>query len=980
MTGNGDDVPGQHGASDNVFVGLMEECGATPADQGNWQLRDNISPFTFSERLRLRLRNNRPLLNRFVDDFSLLMDDPQTFARMLADATAADSQGATAAQPILRHVAPSCTLRLVEKLAEFVPEDMGPIKSNVPRKIIRQLCWLDHIVAPSDMVEKIIEVIQVCCIEVQREIITSIPEIVIDSDHKRISICLMGLMSQNDQLAQVILDTLTSLSMDEDILAAVRDECINKLDTATIDMLPVILRFLLNIATAESATMILRRIRTHLQIDSIAHILALEAREIEQGRSKGKKAERFPQALILASHRKKAQALIKKKAVTGDITAKLIKKMLASHGCSIQSYFTCLLGIADFLMSTALDCCNELCIEFYIRLFQTSDASGRQQVIGALATHIGTGLEFNISVSLLVLLELSRTAPESVTPFSIFIKSILDYLDKLNVSNVRKFFEVLSNLAVLSDNESFDTQTVNQLISFESSILTDLHIVIRKQLGSLDRKYKHVGVLGAAVLIQKLAEKGKMSPHTFQQAQQIFETTVSSCRHSMSCLCIVFDELAFLVSQERLHDRFVKWLRKRVFDSFVDMFILEDDEYKQASERISATRDQHERLVLPLSKWMEVELVQTCELAATSKEKVPLSLLLPAGVVMFERKDSLELNSEFDVPARHAVCTAIFQAINWFREILNCFSAAADEQCAQICLARVGHILELERYLQSILLTLPGWLPPMLLEESASSNTNMNFGTRSSNVVLRGSDSRLFDEDSFASSSSLKEKSRKGPKGHVAKNASARVLPLLLEIKDLRPYMRELEMSVFDLLIHNSTSEEASLTHVELEFLFTDLAAKVEYHFGIKGRQIGRKPQVTRPDLEIISRFAPRIVFEKIVGFMPGVCKILETVGNALREIAMDEDATLGVTDQPLMSVFETIMNILTSLLKWPGAFDYIARFEKCLATAEAAVSLLHVLVALHELVPHNERTLLKLRFFSKSFVNREWKNASSIK
>ncbi|KAI8927201.1 Fanconi anaemia protein FancD2 nuclease-domain-containing protein [Entophlyctis helioformis] len=1174
------------GHAGNVFVQLVQEAGLQPSAnvEGGWRLVGR-SPFGFGEQLQRLVRDSASSLeaaiDRFMGGFDALLDDPDMLVGLLSEVGRDETQGtlaraSAAGAGVLQQTSavrmllsvdilqPHVIRRLVERLAEFTGQNRsGQAGANIPKMIIKQLRWLDHVWRPDEMVDKLIEVLQVSATEIQIEIIGSIPEIVVDSAHQRISLCLIETMNQSPELTNTILDTLTSLTMDDDSLATVREACIAKLESADLDALPVILRFLLQLITPDTAVSSIKRIRIHLDMDAVAQILAIEANDIEEGRSKGKKPERQLQTLLLesirtsfqarpflqdawmriisdvesaamlrpldmlvliviyslsTSHRKKSQIAIKRKAMGGELTPSLIKRTIASHGSSIQSFFPSILGIADYMMSTALECCHSLCIELYIHLFNTSDAYGRQQVIGSLVTHIGTGIEFNIGASLGILLELSRTVPETVTPFSIFIKSILDYLDQLGIANIRKLFEVLSNLAMLSDSESFDATLADQVISFESSLLTDLHIVIRKQLGSVERKYKQIGVLGSVVLIQKLAAKDKMSQHALKQAQQIYETTVSSCRQSLSCLCMVYDELAFLVAQGRLHERFIKWLRKRIFDSFITLFLFDDAETKDACDLIESAHQDSPRQIQSPDKWMELEkcdcavrlyplalrlvdvaqvqdkthepdatadlatephlilllcskfkLVQACERVTTRAEDNPLNLLLGAGLVLFARKDANELNVEMDPAGRHALCSSLFQAINWLREILNCFSGSADEATARQCLVRVGHILEIERYLQSLLHSLPGWIPPSLIEEVSSHGRPVREQPVST-VCITTAGLLADDADAFMTpeTSPVKPRGRFGGKaGGTKSGGKAKTMPTLWDMGDLRPLMREFDLSVFGLLVHDSAGDDdgdgAALTPTELEFLLSDLVDKVEFHFGQRSRAgvtssvsaagpsagpgsssasvigtaagggnsggsvtgtlggVGRKAaKVGRAEVELIGRLSARAVFTKIVDILPGICMTLEKIGNGLRElIGDDEDAVVGVVDQPLLNVFELIMRMLAMLLRWPslqdttlkderrqflhvlssrtllvdassasltheqmvaGAFDYVARFEKCLVTGEAAASLQTVLVAMYDLAPASEPMLRKLQFFSKSFVCRSWRDGSSMK
>jgi len=55
---------------------------------------------------------------------------------------------------------------------------------NIPRLILNQFRWLEYVVKPLDLTKKLIEMIGITPLNIQREIILSIPEIVSDNQHR----------------------------------------------------------------------------------------------------------------------------------------------------------------------------------------------------------------------------------------------------------------------------------------------------------------------------------------------------------------------------------------------------------------------------------------------------------------------------------------------------------------------------------------------------------------------------------------------------------------------------------------------------------------------------------------------------------------------------------------------------------------------------------------------------------------------------
>lgn len=84
----------------------------------------------------------------------------------------------------------------------------------------------------------------------------------------------------------------------------------------------------------------------------------------------------------------------------------------------------------------------------YISAFKSTDVYYKQEIIGALVTHIGSGIEVEINVALEVLLHLVKADVNSVIPYNVFIKGILDYLDNLSIYQNRTLFDIFSILAL----------------------------------------------------------------------------------------------------------------------------------------------------------------------------------------------------------------------------------------------------------------------------------------------------------------------------------------------------------------------------------------------------------------------------------------------------------------------------------------------------------------------------------------------------
>jgi hypothetical protein len=159
---------------------------------------------------------------------------------------------------------------LADLLMEKLPEYMNPQSSSsssrqyaatgqasTPELILSQLRWLDIVYDARGISLKLLEVVNVCPDNIKRDVIAAIPEIVDDSSHKEIVETLTIMMNENSELTVPILDALSNLSLPPRLAAAVRTEVLSTLSSASLDDLPVVIRFVLQSADKESAIQVI---------------------------------------------------------------------------------------------------------------------------------------------------------------------------------------------------------------------------------------------------------------------------------------------------------------------------------------------------------------------------------------------------------------------------------------------------------------------------------------------------------------------------------------------------------------------------------------------------------------------------------------------------------------------------------------------------------------------------------------------------
>jgi len=95
---------------------------------------------------------------------------------------------------------------------------VGGARLALARQILTQLRWLDYLVEPAKTIGKLMELMSLAPVDVQREIILALPEIVGDAEHKAIVSSLMEAVQSNLSLIVPVTDTLMTMNLDPTLL------------------------------------------------------------------------------------------------------------------------------------------------------------------------------------------------------------------------------------------------------------------------------------------------------------------------------------------------------------------------------------------------------------------------------------------------------------------------------------------------------------------------------------------------------------------------------------------------------------------------------------------------------------------------------------------------------------------------------------------------------------------------------------------
>ncbi|KAI8609764.1 Fanconi anaemia protein FancD2 nuclease-domain-containing protein [Chytriomyces sp. MP71] len=959
-----------------------------------------------------------------------------------------------------------------------VPENAS-LNENLPRLILHQFRFLDSVSDSKLLTAKLVDLLEATGreVNVQRDVIECIPEIMPDCGLKDIVIALKVCMETNDDVTVAVLDTLGTIGLPSDLLPDIMETVLGALVEPEVESLPVIIKFLFQTGDPDNIAELVSKIREAMSLQTVSEILnakesvgsgatlifdtlksgiirqklvldAWLALIIDLKQAENHKPIDVIILLLLRSEisiQKRVDKIYRQKVEGGLLPDDVIRKAIVAYFKGLQQYFPSILSLTESLVREDKQY-HGVASMMYRSCFSVFDTHNRQQLIGCIVAHIGSGIPSEVDCGLNILLDLTNDCAEAVLKFSIFVKSLLDYLDQLGIHQIRVLYEIFAALALHKPIEAEDEASEAE-ITFESGLLSDMRIIIRKQLGSDDPKFKQMGVLGAMALIKRLVSvdseglvkttgnlataAGGSSNIKNQAAQQssvsckvaikFVEQIYRSCEHgSIQCLTLLFDELSYLIGHSMLQEKFIAWINDSFSETFVNHFLIDEpiallekidvadvkgEIWFQAKEEENSTgreemvpetiftdvveatikdceieeesepeitncisilplaawaftgkstreiprvlssdeamdEDENERGQLSLEKQLimllpaSLKFLQVSELASRNS-LLGLGQVLNMGLVMFE-KDTM--NVAMTSLTAEVCCSAVFAAINLFHETLNAFSKKsvlndADlPDCAQKCLARVRHLLELESYLEKLMAHAPRWAPVGFFRDG-------DLGQDELLDLPDPSEDDIVDEDTQLPAAAGTRKSQKSKKG----KAKLKIASRFSKPSELKPIMRELEIDVFNLLTDshlrlptpdNMESLKAGdgiediIQFPELRFFLNELKFKLEY---LTGSQAKEKANTSRYGLLLggsvgfsnLVRIDTKELVLSLAALAPVLCSALESAYTELRKAQQEHEQIGEALDrqhiQTVWDTFDAVLKCFTLMLQWPA-------------------------------------------------------------
>ncbi|XP_076003565.1 Fanconi anemia group D2 protein [Genypterus blacodes] len=1025
----------------NIFTTFLREAGVTlQSGTANEIVVDQV---VFQKRIQKQLRKSPrypDIVQEFITGLESHIEDPDRFRNCLLPCVPRLPDGESSCvssfhESVLRVLLGIEMLQtlviniLLEKLPEFMLDGAGDGGGlNITRVIINQLKWLDRVVDSKELADKLMQLVSVAPVEVQRDIITSLPEILDDSQHNDVAKELNSIIQENTQLTVPILDALSSLNLTSTLLTEVRESIMATLAAVQLEDLPVVVKFILHSVSASDVYEVVCHLRKKLELELCVLPPVLQASQSRM-KSKGaaassaaagssqdsvalildgiKSAVRFQKSLSEAwlkavesvdeaedhkvldllvlfilhltnsnQSRRGAERVLKAKVRAGLIQEALLQKTFRDYALVMRGYFSSILTLAQSLLRSPDPCVVPLGGLMYKHSFTVFDSYCQQEVVGALVTHVCSGVGGEVDVALELLGGLVTEKPSEMSLYAVFVKGILDYMDNLTPQQIRRLFHLLSMLAFGPQHHS-------------SNIQDDMHIVIRKQLSSTVPKYKRIGIIGAVMIVGSMgarrtnaegSQNGTLTQETFRQVTGLLELVQSCSESSPEAAALYYDELANLILSSSLDPQVQEWIGKTVHDDFSEdyvvdvgqeitgsfpfpahvMYNLHEEENEEAiainllpllardvhnkAEQQSQTEKKHKR-VSPLCLAPFFRLLRLCEEKQHQGDLEEIDALLGCPLVL-TKLDAVEKIESLSKLEREFLCALIFHTINWLRELINAFCSQKEIEVKMRVMTRLQNITYLQTQLERALAGTPGFVPPPANFEGESTDGVVSSVAAPSNKAKKdgkgkkrkaaGKTSTLENSTQLEEGTEAEETQQEQPEKEKEKEVRPGV-----SLVSYRPYFRELDLEVLSVLqcgllsrslldseLHTKVREEVLLGPAELLFLLEDMLRKLE--FRLTASPAKRAPFFkVKADKSVgfshLLQKSPKDITSFCVQLLPALCSHLENCHNHFQSVLSENN---GVVDGPatdiqehqlMSSSYQLLLQVLNTTFSWSG-------------------------------------------------------------
>lgn len=772
------------------------------------------------------------------------------------------------------------------------------------------------------------------------------------------------------------------------------------------------------------------------------------------------------QLQALPNRRRQVESLFKNKVRNGSIAGDLIDKTFKKHSTPLQQSYESLVGIAEALMQSGEPALSLMSNRLLCAMFHHLGRYFQQEIICDLVTKIGSGGSSTLRATALSILEtLAVKYTEALCNYALFTASVLDHTDTMNLEEVRKVMDILSKIAFASHTTT-------------GGLKDDLHIIVRKQISSGKLFLKRMGVVGAVAIVRNMSPKNQLSNESTSSsgrsnssnrlAEKMLDMAKEATISVGDVAGLLMDELATLVLMNVLNPELVEWISKTMTDSFVEEYVVDldskksvlDKEFIPLATQYQLKYDDDYPIVVNLGPLVcrnmrgglqkcsrestaavrlipHFRLLAACENAKEDGNLTSVDALLGCPVWM-PQADTYEKFDSLSSSEKNVTCASVFYCINWFRELINCFTRSKEPDDRKRVLVRIKNILKLEQILMKILPKNINFVPPTVLPLVEVSTWHpptlqtTKSGSTGKSAKGKGKGKKRKIEESTLHTQTTQFQTETIDPIELELSTSG-----FTNLDHYRPFFREMDIEVHKLYSIDKVTlgpiaesddddvDDPTLRPPELLFLLNDLFSKVSrvlVESKTKKGFPGKVNELKNAGFSSLDRFDPAHVANLTVLNLDYLLTHLEEIAEYFKRTI---DLNDGLIDGPvifndqtpvLVACYEKLILIIRSLFSWngfqardqrillkkglntvacrsnpslketanlieqvKGAFDHFSRLSKSIINLGCADGLLKLLEAVRtcygDIDGDNEDVQASMCSTAKSFLKTEWRN-----
>ncbi|XP_063631967.1 Fanconi anemia group D2 protein [Cydia splendana] len=948
---------------------------------------------------------------------------------------------------------------LQKKLTDYIFNkaiDLAALNACGPwiQKILKCFSGLDQIVDPQKIATYLINLLEIASEKpVKLEIITAIPDIIGDQELDNVVTELSRILREDLELVPAILDCFTYLSLSDEQYSQLQQKALAIVKNIPKCMYyPNFVRFLLSGRANEGSSMeIVQGLRDGLgwptslaSPQEIATSQVLTAAAIRNSMVGSKavvnawlkvvsncktdtdhKPIDFIILLILYStsedKEKLVETLIKKQVKLNILKEPLINNVFENFEPVLKDQFNTLIRLTNSLMRIHSEpLVISLASHIYVLMF--SHAPDRQTIVAELL-HVGLYNKECLMNTLVILNNVAAKDMGLLKPQSLQMLNLLDYTDKMSLNEFKAVVNIVCGLAY----------------SYENSVIRDdMHMIIRKQLGTSRLKVKIQGIISGVHAIKYLIAKDDdepmidlpddvsygfttlLSTGDLREAAEIIEFISRSTSNHPDMTALFYDEMSDVISSATcVSKNFLAWLTDAATNDLQQNFIV-DSISKPRIKNLKLTMqyclnaegemdeviainiggialDEKEVNVAILSPLFR--LVATLHSRQHEGDLSTIDALLGCPVVMPEFDiDEIE---ELDSTSVSGVLDCLIHCTNWFRELLNAFAIQNDANLTPKILSRVQQVQEMESLILNILVKANiAYKPPV-----CAFNVSGYTGNPADRGVVKPAPKQKPQKKPAHNDTVLPETAKTQPTPNA---------PIKNKLETIHKLpLRELSLDLLNLLNNELSDGMENLNMKSLKFLLMCLNANLEK---ILISKVKRITFLSKPE-DCVAYDAKKAeeCAKTVNEVLPKVMSHLETVttyiGRNSSENSQNKSGFMYPPDlEEYLTCLEYMYIFLTTYFKWIGFRNHnIALFKVSLRTVSKdnpdAVSLKELLLGVSKYLQKHEKYCLQLstavslinlmktfqeyssssilvkilRDMAKNFLSQQWKTFDGV-